>query len=119
MPGHLLHVWACVEGLILNLVNVYAPNKGPERVRFYGQASAFLGTLDPRECLVLGGDFTTILEDWDRSELESSPTTAGILREILDHHSTVGVWRDHHPDDNTAFTYVRVEDDRSRHSRLV
>ncbi|CAM2117249.1 unnamed protein product [Caretta caretta] len=30
VPGHLLHVRACVEGLILNLVNVYDPSAGPE-----------------------------------------------------------------------------------------
>ncbi|CAM2101782.1 unnamed protein product [Caretta caretta] len=118
MPSRLLHVQACVEGLILNLVNVYAPNTGPDRVRFYWQALAFLGTLDPHECLVLGGDFNTTLEDQDRSGLKSSPATTSILREIMDHHSLVDVWHDHHLDDDTAFIYVWVEDDRSHHSQL-
>ncbi|CAM2100115.1 unnamed protein product [Caretta caretta] len=118
VPGHLLHVWACVEGLILNLLNVYAPNAGPERVRFYRQALAFLGTLDPHECLVLGGDFNTTLEGQDRSGVETSQAAVGILREIVDHHSLVDVWRDHHPDDDVTLTYVWVEEDRSRHSWL-
>ncbi|CAM2113126.1 unnamed protein product [Caretta caretta] len=61
VPARLLHVRACVEGLRLNLVNVYTPNTSPERVHFYRQASAFLGTLDPHECLVLGGVFNTTL----------------------------------------------------------
>ncbi|CAM2113001.1 unnamed protein product [Caretta caretta] len=118
MPGHLLHIRACVEGLILNLVNVYAPNTGPDRVCFYQQASAFLSTLDPHGCLVLDGDFNTTLEDQDCSGLKSSPAAAGILREIVDHHSLVYIWCNHHPDDDTAFTYVQVENDRSHHSRL-
>ncbi|CAM2099418.1 unnamed protein product [Caretta caretta] len=40
--------------------------------RFYRQASAFLGTLDPHECLVLGGDFNATLEDRDCSGVETS-----------------------------------------------
>ncbi|CAM2114723.1 unnamed protein product [Caretta caretta] len=107
VPGHLLHFRACVEGLRLNLVSVYAPNAGPEQVRFYRQASAFLGTLDPHECLVLGGDFNTTLKERDRSGVETSQAAVGVLREIVDHHSLEDVCRDHHPDDDVTFTYVR------------
>ncbi|CAM5160502.1 unnamed protein product, partial [Natator depressus] len=82
------------------------------------QASAFLGTLDPRECLVLGGDFNTTLEERDRSGTEQCPATADVLREIVDHHSLVDVWRDHHPDDVSMFTFVRVEAHWSCHSQL-
>ncbi|CAM2100536.1 unnamed protein product [Caretta caretta] len=46
-----------MEGLMVNLVNVYAPTLGPEQLRFFQQASGFLGTLDPCRCLVLGRDF--------------------------------------------------------------
>ncbi|CAM2117187.1 unnamed protein product [Caretta caretta] len=70
VPGRVLQLWVCMEGLVVNLVNVYAPTSGPERLRFYQQASAFLGTLDPHECLVLGGDFNTTLEERDRSGTE-------------------------------------------------
>ncbi|CAM4642406.1 unnamed protein product [Lepidochelys kempii] len=79
-----------------------------EQVRFYGQALAFLGTLDPHEFLALGGDFNTTLEDRDRSGVETFQAAVGVLREIMDHHSLVDVWRDHHPDDDVTFTYVRV-----------
>ncbi|CAM2106063.1 unnamed protein product [Caretta caretta] len=118
LPERLLHVQACVEGLILNLANIYTPNTGPDQVHFYRQVLAFLGTLDPHECLVLGRDFNTTLEDRDRSGLENSPAAVSILREIMDHHSLVDVWHDHHPDDDTTFTYVHMEDDQSCHSRL-
>ncbi|CAM2103335.1 unnamed protein product [Caretta caretta] len=77
------------------------------------QASAFLGTLDPHECLVLGGDFNTTLEDWDRSGVETSQAAMGILMEIVDHHSLVDVWQDHHPDHDVTFIFVRVEEDQS------
>ncbi|CAM2105659.1 unnamed protein product [Caretta caretta] len=81
--------------------------------------SDFLGTLDSHECLVLGGDFNTTLEERDRAGAELSPAAANILREIVEHHSLVDVWRDYHPDDTSTFTFVRVEAHRSHHSRLV
>uniref|UniRef100_A0A452HFR9 Reverse transcriptase domain-containing protein n=1 Tax=Gopherus agassizii TaxID=38772 RepID=A0A452HFR9_9SAUR len=118
VPGRLLHLRVRVEGLVVNLVNVYAPTSAPERLHFYQQASAFLGSLDPRECLVLGGDFNTTLEERDRSGTEQCPAAADVLREIVDRHSLVDVWRDHHPDDVSTFTFVRVEAHRSCHSRL-
>ncbi|CAM2111429.1 unnamed protein product [Caretta caretta] len=103
---------------MVNLVNVYAPTSGPERLQFYQQASTFLGTLDSHECLVLGGDFNTTLEKQDRSGTEQSPATADTLWEIVEHHSLVDIWRDHHPDDTSTFTFVQVEAHRSSHSRL-
>ncbi|CAM2106147.1 unnamed protein product [Caretta caretta] len=118
VPGRLLHLWVHLEGLVVNLVNVYAPTSGPERLRFFQQASAFLGTLDPHECLVLGGDFNTTLEEWDRSGTEQCLAAVDVLREIVDHHSLVDVWRNHHPDDVSTFTFVRVEARRSCYSRL-
>ncbi|CAM2118848.1 unnamed protein product [Caretta caretta] len=107
-----------MEGLVVNLVNIYAPTWGPERLLFFQQAPAFLGTLDPRECLVLGGDFNTTLEERDRSGTEQCPAAADVLGEIVDHHSLVDIWRDHHPDDVLIFTFVRVEAHRSCHSWL-
>ncbi|CAM2118337.1 unnamed protein product [Caretta caretta] len=118
MLGRLLHLWARIEGLVVNLVNVYAPTSGLERLQFYQQASAFLGTLDSHECLVLGGDFNTTLEERDRSGTEQSLTAADTLREIVEHHSLVDIWHDHHPDDTSTFTFVRVEAHRSSHSWL-
>ncbi|CAM4614634.1 unnamed protein product [Lepidochelys kempii] len=118
VPGRLLHLRARMEGLVLNLVNVYALTSGPERLQFYQQVSAFLGTLDPHECLVLGGDFNTILEEQDRLGTEQCPATADVLREIVEHHSLVDIWRDHHPDDISTFTFVRVEAHQSCHSQL-
>ncbi|CAM5108523.1 unnamed protein product, partial [Natator depressus] len=114
----LLHLQVRMEGLVVNLINIYALASGPERLRFYQQASAFLGTLDPHECLVLGGDFNTTLEERDCSGTEHCPAAADVLREIVEHHSLVDVWRDHHPDNISTFTFVRVEAHQLRHSRL-
>ncbi|CAM2119858.1 unnamed protein product [Caretta caretta] len=46
VPGRLLHLRVRIERLVVNLVKVYAPTSGPERLQFYQQASAFLSTLD-------------------------------------------------------------------------
>ncbi|CAM2102752.1 unnamed protein product [Caretta caretta] len=118
VQGCLLHLRVHIEGLMVNLVNVYAPTSGPEQLQFYQQASAFLGTLDSHECLVLGGDFNTTLEERDCSGTKQSPAAADTLREIVKHHSLVDIWCDHHPDDTSTFTFVRVEAHRSSHSRL-
>ncbi|CAM2105187.1 unnamed protein product [Caretta caretta] len=107
-----------MEGLMVNLVNVYAPTSGPERLQFYQQASAFLGTLDSHECLVLGGDFNTTFEEQDHLGTEQSLAATDTLREIIEHHSLVDIWRDHHLDDTSTFTFVRVEAHWSSHSRL-
>ncbi|CAM2097073.1 unnamed protein product [Caretta caretta] len=107
-----------MEGLTVSLVNVYTLTSGPERLCFFQQASAFFGTLDPHECLVLGGDFNTTLEEWDHSGTEQCPAAADVLREIVDHHSLVDVWCDHHSDNASTFTFVRVEAHRSHHSCL-
>ncbi|CAM2106070.1 unnamed protein product [Caretta caretta] len=107
-----------MEGLVVNLVNVYAPTLGPAWLRFFQQASTFLSTLDPCECLVLGRDFNTTLEERDHSGTEQCPAVADVLREIVDHHSLVDIWHDHHPDDVSTFTFVRVEAHWSRNSQL-
>ncbi|CAM2120303.1 unnamed protein product [Caretta caretta] len=109
MPGRFLHLWVCMEGLVVNLINIYAKTSGPERLRFYQQASACLGSLDPQECLVLGGDFNTTHKEYGLLGAKQCPAAADVLQEIVDHHSLVDVWRDHHPDDVSRFTFVRVE----------
>ncbi|CAM2120073.1 unnamed protein product [Caretta caretta] len=118
MLGHLLHLRVRMEGLVVNLVNIYASTMSPKRPQFYQRVSDFLSTLDSHECLVLGEDFNTTLEEWDSSGAELSPAAANILRGIVEHLSLVDVWRDHHPDDTSTFTFVRVEAHRSHHSRL-
>ncbi|CAM4621212.1 unnamed protein product [Lepidochelys olivacea] len=118
VPGHLLHLRVRMEGLVVNFVNIYAPTTSPKRPQFYQRLSDFLGTLDSHECLVLRGDFNTTLEEQDRSGAELSPAAANILREIVEHHSLVDVWHDHHPDDTSTFTFVRVEAHRSHYSWL-
>ncbi|CAM2111072.1 unnamed protein product [Caretta caretta] len=93
VPGRLLHLRVCMEGLMVNLINVYAPTSILEQLPFYQQASAFLGTLHPHECLVLGGDFNITLEERDRSGTEQSPDAADVLRETVEHHTLVDIWQ--------------------------
>ncbi|CAM2115964.1 unnamed protein product [Caretta caretta] len=41
-----------------------------------------------------------------------------VLQEIVNHHSLVDIWCDHHPDNVLTFTFVRVEAHQLYHSRL-
>ncbi|CAM4394329.1 unnamed protein product [Lepidochelys olivacea] len=79
VPGHLLHRRVRMEGLVVNFVNIYAPTTSPKWPQFYQRVSDFLSTLDSHECLVLGGEFNTTLEEWDHSGAELSPSAANIL----------------------------------------
>ncbi|CAM4459899.1 unnamed protein product, partial [Lepidochelys kempii] len=49
VPGHVLHLRVRIEGLVVNLVNIYAPQMSSRRPQFYQQVSDFLGTLDSHE----------------------------------------------------------------------
>ncbi|CAM2098191.1 unnamed protein product [Caretta caretta] len=118
VPGRLLHLRVRVEGQTLHLVNIYALASGPERACFFQQVSTFLGSLDPRECLVLGGDFNLTLEERDRMGIEPSLAAVDILREIVAHHSLVDIWRGHHTDNDSTFTFVWVAEQQLSHSRL-
>ncbi|CAM2111997.1 unnamed protein product [Caretta caretta] len=69
MQGCLLQLRVRIEGLVVNLVNVYAPTSGPERLQFYQQASAFFGTLDSHER-------EGILIPPSRSETTQGPSSA-------------------------------------------
>ncbi|CAM2102646.1 unnamed protein product [Caretta caretta] len=93
VSGRLLHLQVRMEGPVVIVVNVYATASIPERLQFYQRASAFLGTLDPHECLDLGGYFNTTLEKRGHLGTEQCPATADILRKIVEHHSQVDVWR--------------------------
>ncbi|CAM2112030.1 unnamed protein product [Caretta caretta] len=77
--GHLLHLRVHMEGLVVDLVNIYAPTKSPKWQQFYQRVSNFLSTLDSHKCLVLGGDFNTTLKEQNRSGAELSPAAANIL----------------------------------------
>lgn len=77
VPGHLLHLRVWVQGIILNLVNVYAPARDLEMARFYWQVATYLGTLSPQECLVLSRDFNVILEAQDHTGREWSQASSG------------------------------------------
>ncbi|CAM5167270.1 unnamed protein product [Natator depressus] len=106
-----------MEGLVVNLVNVHVLTSDPERLHFYQQASACLGSLEPPECLVLGGDFNATLEERDRLGTEQIPAAVDVLQKVVEHHSLVDVWRNHHLDDILTFTFVLVEAHWSCHSR--
>ncbi|CAM2112455.1 unnamed protein product [Caretta caretta] len=119
-PGDLAWVEAC-QAIYLAASSIrvnWVKSSGLAVGDWWQQVSAFFGSLEPHECLVLGGDFITTLEAWDRSGTEECPATTDILRSIVDHHSLVDVWHDHHPNNVSMFTYVLVEAHQSHHSQL-
>ncbi|CAM2111017.1 unnamed protein product [Caretta caretta] len=98
-----------MEGIVISLINVYALTLGLEWLHFYQQASTFLGFSDPCECLILGEDFNTTLEEQDHLGTEQCPAAMDVLQETVNRHSLVDVWCDHHLDDVSMFTFIQVE----------
>ncbi|CAM2114356.1 unnamed protein product [Caretta caretta] len=70
MLGRLLHLRVHIEGLVVNLINIYALTSGPEQLQFYQQASTFLGTLDSHKCLLFCHDYTRSTSRWRNAVIE-------------------------------------------------
>ncbi|CAM2097649.1 unnamed protein product [Caretta caretta] len=84
------------------VVTLFSPDLQPE----------VLGVAEPVQGRLLH------LRERDRSEIEQCLAAADTLQEIVEHHSLVDIWHDHHPDDTSTFTFVRVEAHWSSHSQL-
>lgn len=70
VPGCMLHLWVQAQGLLLNLLNIYAPVCDSEVAWFYQWAATYLGTLNPYKCLVLSRDFIATLKVQDHMDRE-------------------------------------------------
>lgn len=55
--GKALMVRAEVQGFTFTFFNVYAPNSGSDRGTCFRTLKDKLGTIDQRECVVMGGDW--------------------------------------------------------------
>ena len=76
VQGRCLLVRAKFDTYTLVLVNIYAPNNGPERKRFFETVNSKLNCCGPEDFLFLGGDFNcTEAEFLDRNHAEPHPVS--------------------------------------------
>jgi len=94
MPGRILRVEITLGEIDYTFFNVYAPSVGQERVIFFGKLSDALLQCPQDNVVVMGGDFNcTINAFLDRNHDEPHPVSAGILKNLIDYHDCVDLWR--------------------------
>lgn len=116
--GRVLVVQVEIMGLIFVFVNIYAPNKGAERINLFKKLDDGLKVVDKNECLVLGGDWNCTLDfTMDRNGEEPYPPSANVLSNIIRDYELVDIWREQHLK-TRQFSWVKVSGEHFSAARL-
>ncbi len=94
-----------IEDKWYKLVNVYAPNKGPERKRFF--RNELKVNRDNDSFIIMGGDFNCVLGKKDRRKL-TNRTEEGQkeLYELMKTYEITDIYRKRYPN-KQSFTYFK------------
>ncbi len=103
-----------IMGLLLVFINIYAPNNGTERIRFFRKMNDSLKGFYKGVVLVLGGDWNCTL---DRNGEEPCPPSVTVLSNIIRDYDLIDVWREHHPMAR-QYTWVNISSDHISSARL-
>lgn len=116
--GRALALQVEIMGLSFVFINIYAPNNGADRIRFFRKVNESLKDFDKGTILVLGGDWNCTLDfTVDRNGEEPCPPSASVLRNIIRDYDLIDVWREHHPM-TRQYTWVKVASDHVSSARL-
>jgi exonuclease III len=63
MPSRWIHLHGVVKGLHVNLLNIYAPNNGAERIRFNKIVCQYVSSVKNDDPFIVGGDYNCDLID--------------------------------------------------------
>ena len=117
VKGRLLIVRAELEGSVFCFVNVYAPNRGTERVGFFTLLKNEIRNYH-HDLIILGGDFNCTLDfTVDRTSEEPHPQSSQSLNSVIAHLDLLDTWRVKHPQ-SRQYTWVRVSNNRVSAARL-
>ena len=102
VKGRLLIVKAEIEGSVFCFANIYAPNRGTERVGFFALLESEVGNYQ-HDHFIFGGDFNCTLDfTIDRTSEEPHPQSSQSLSGVIAHLDLLDTWRVKHPNpDNT------------------
>ncbi|KAI4886392.1 hypothetical protein NFI96_001747 [Prochilodus magdalenae] len=118
VPGRLLVVRASVFEHTFTFINVYAPNRGPDRVDFFSKLDQILQSVSSGDTVVMGGDWNCTLDFvHDRNGEEPHPQSAAALSSIVSGFNLIDVWREKHPQVK-QYTWVKVSEGRVSAARL-
>ena len=98
LNGRFIIVKIKVEGLILVLINIYAPNKENEKKGFFSNLSNILQTMNITEndCIISGGDWNSIFNDQvdkcgGRTDIGNNVVTE--MKSMIDTLDLYDIWR--------------------------
>lgn len=118
VEGRLLLTEIEYEETVFVLVNIYAPNNGPERKDLFMKLRDAVQKYDESVCLVIGGDWNCTTDFIvDRNGEEPHSQSAATLLSFIHEFQLIDVWRTR----NTGvrqYTWLKVCDDRVSGARL-
>ena len=97
--GRMIMVLCTLQGVGLDILNVYAPNDVKTQKSFYKKVSEFLDQNHNKErVLCVGGDFNITMSLGDRKQrVKGRNAIAEAIFEIATKHNMVDVWHQLHP----------------------
>lgn len=118
VPGRILMVKVEIQETVFNLINIYAPNCGHERLALFQGLKARLDSCSQGECVLVGGDWNCCTDvTLDRIGQEPHPQSSSFLAQMMAELDLLDVWRVKHPSDR-QYTRMRVCDGRVSAARL-
>lgn len=94
VKGRILLVKMEYEGSVFILINVYAPNNGPERVKYFLKLRNAIQKIDDNVCTIIGGDWNCTIDFIvDRNGEEPHHESSVVLSKILKEFELIDIWR--------------------------
>ncbi|MBN3281143.1 YTX2 protein, partial [Polyodon spathula] len=116
--GRILKVRARLGSTVYVFINIYAPNRGGERILFFKKLKQALFNINNNDVVVVGGDFNcTVNFNIDRNNDEPHPQSSRELAALLESSDLVDIWRCLHPS-SRQYTWSQYHTDCVYRARL-
>ncbi len=94
VKGRILLLKMEYEGSVFVLINVYAPNNGPERLRYFLKLRNAIQKIDDNVVTIIGGDWNCTVDFiTDRNGEEPHHGSSFVLSNILKEFELIDIWR--------------------------
>lgn len=118
VKGRILLLKMEYEGSVFVLINVYAPNNGPERVRCFLKLRSAFQKIDDNVCTIIGGDWNCTIDFIiDRNGEEPHHESSVVLSKILKEFELIDIWRRRNPRIK-QYTWLKASNNRVSGARL-
>lgn len=96
--GRILRVKAEIHGVVIQFINVYSSNYGPELKYQFKILEDNLSVIDSSECIIWGGDWNCCVDyTLDRTGKETHFESFNVLSHVLTKMDLIDMWRRNNP----------------------